>query len=74
CPVLWVQFRSIIFDILSLKVREVHIMFTKKIRIYITSDERNILAKSLIELRNSLIREGKYTDPVDDLLLKVLQQ
>ncbi len=49
-------------------------MFTKKIRIYITSDERNILAKSLIELRNSLIREGKYTDPVDDLLLKVLQQ
>lgn len=48
-------------------------MFTKKIRIYITSDERNILAKSLIELRNSLIREGKYTDPVDDLLLKVLQ-
>ena len=49
-------------------------MFTKKIRIYITSDERNILAKSLIELRNSLIREGKYTDPVDDLLMKVLQQ
>ncbi len=49
-------------------------MFTKKIRIYITSDERNILAKSLIELRNSLIREGKYTNPVDDLLLKVLQQ
>lgn len=49
-------------------------MFTKKIRIYVTSDERNILAKSLIELRNSLIREGKYTDPVDDLLLKVLQQ
>lgn len=49
-------------------------MFTKKIRIYITSDERNILAKSLIELRNSLIREGKYTDPVDDLLLKVIQQ
>lgn len=49
-------------------------MFTKKIRIYITSDERNILVKSLIELRNSLIREGKYTDPVDDLLLKVLQQ
>ena len=49
-------------------------MYTKKIRIYITSDERNILAKSLIELRNSLIRGGKYTDPVDDLLLKVLQQ
>lgn len=49
-------------------------MFTKKIRIYITSDERNILVKSLIELRNFLIREGKYTDPVDDLLLKVLQQ
>ena len=49
-------------------------MFTKKIRIYITSDERNILAKSLIELRNSLIREGKYTDPVDDLLLKVIQK
>lgn len=47
-------------------------MFTKKMRIYITSDERNILAKSLIELRNLLIREGKYTDAVDDLIIKLI--
>ena len=47
-------------------------MFTKKMRISITSDERNILAKSLIELRNSLIREGKYTDAVDDLIIKFI--
>ena len=31
--------------------------------------EVNIIIKALIELRNQLIAEGRYTDAVDDLLL-----
>lgn len=32
--------------------------------------EVNIIIKALIELRNQLIAEGRYTDAVDELLLK----
>ena len=31
--------------------------------------EVNIIIKALIELRNQLIEEGRYTDAVDDLLI-----
>ena len=31
--------------------------------------EVNIIIKALIELRNQLIAEGRYTDAVDDLLI-----
>lgn len=33
--------------------------------------EVNIIIKALIELRNQLIAEGRYTDAVDDLLIKL---
>ena len=33
--------------------------------------EVNIIIKALIELRNQLIAEGRYTDAVDELLLKL---
>ena len=33
--------------------------------------EVNIIIKELIELRNQLIAEGRYTDAVDDLLIKL---
>ena len=33
--------------------------------------EVNIIIKALIELRNQLIAEGRYTDAVDDWLSKV---
>lgn len=33
--------------------------------------EVNIIIKALIELRNQLIVEGRYTDAVDDLLIKL---
>jgi hypothetical protein len=32
--------------------------------------EVRIIFLALNELRNQLIREGRYTDPVDELLLK----
>ena len=34
----------------------------------------NIIIKALIELRNQLIAEGRYTDAVDELILKVTKQ
>ena len=33
--------------------------------------EVNIIIKALLELRNQLIAEGRYTDAVDDLLIKL---
>ncbi len=40
-------------------------MFNKKLYFYITNEERKILVGSLVDLRNSLIRQGRYTDAVD---------
>lgn len=31
--------------------------------------EVNIVVTALIELRNQMIHEGRYTDPVDELIL-----
>lgn len=33
--------------------------------------EVNIIIRALIELRNQLIEEGRYTDAVDEILLKM---
>ena len=33
--------------------------------------EVNIIIKALIELRNQMIAEGRYTDAVDELILKM---
>lgn len=35
-----------------------------------TYDEIRIIVLALIELKNELIAEGRYTDAVDDLLIK----
>ena len=43
-----------------------------KIKIGFTDDEIRIIVRSLVELRNELIREGRYTDAVDELLLKFM--
>ena len=40
-------------------------------KITIDEYEREILILALIELRNQLIREGRYTDAVDELILKL---
>lgn len=47
-------------------------MFEKKYRIPI-NDEEKIMIQSLIDLKNSLIEQGKYTDAVDELLVKVIE-
>jgi len=47
-------------------------MREKKYHIYLTADEQNKVIQSLIDLKNNLIAQGRYTDAVDDVLLKVL--
>jgi hypothetical protein len=39
----------------------------------LTYDETRIIIMSLIELKNQLVREGRYTDAVDDLLIKFVE-
>ena len=41
--------------------------------IYLTEEERNQIIGSLVKLRNSLIRSGKYTDLVDETLCKLTE-
>lgn len=47
-------------------------MREKKYHLYLTADEQSKVIQSLIELKNNLIAQGRYTDAVDDVLLKVL--
>ena len=42
-----------------------------KNHLYLTSDEKRLLVLSLLEFRNELIEQGKYTDCVDELLIKL---
>lgn len=47
-------------------------MREKKYYIYLTDDEQSRVIQSLINLKNNLIVQGRYTDAVDEVLLKVL--
>ena len=51
---------------------EVLQMRRMKYHIYLNSEERCLLISSLNDLSNRLIAEGKYTDLVDEVLIKVV--
>ena len=40
--------------------------------LYLTDDEYSQVIHSLIELKNNLIQAGKYTDVVDELLVRLI--
>ena len=44
----------------------------EKYNIYLSTKERNEIVAFLINLKNKLIEQGRYTDVVDDVLCKVL--
>ena len=44
----------------------------KKTKIKLDDMECRILVKLLYEKRNELIREGHYTDAIDELILKII--
>ncbi|MBQ8539379.1 MAG: hypothetical protein IJ433_06975 [Ruminococcus sp.] len=43
----------------------------KKYHIYLTYEERRMLLNNLNDFRNKLIAEGKYTDLLDEVIIKV---
>lgn len=47
-------------------------MREKTNHLYVDSQERNLLLHSLVELKNQLIQQGRYTDCVDELIFKVI--
>lgn len=50
---------------------QLHKEVTMKRKFKLDDYEVNIIIKALIELRNQLIAEGRYTDAVDELLIKI---
>lgn len=43
----------------------------KKIKLPINNKEKQIIINALIEFRNDLIKQERYTDSVDELLIMV---
>ena len=46
-------------------------MRNPKYHLYLTPDERRTVINSLICLKNDLISQGRYTDAVDELIVKL---
>ena len=42
-----------------------------KYHLYLTHNERLTVINSLISLKNDLISQGKYTDAIDELIVKL---
>lgn len=47
-------------------------MKKQKRYLYLDRDEYSVVLHSLVQLKNKLIKEGRYTDCVDDMILKVM--
>ena len=47
-------------------------MREKKYYIALDGYERGVIVNALNEMRNSLIQQGRYTDAVDEVLLKII--
>ena len=46
-------------------------MRTRKYHVYLTPEEKRLLLQTLFDERNLLIANGRYTDAVDDLIIKI---
>lgn len=46
-------------------------MFKKKKKIELNNEELRVMRYSLIDFRNDLLKENKYTDPVDEVIIKL---
>lgn len=44
----------------------------KKYYLYLSDMEIRLILRSLIRLKNSLIQQGRYTDIVDEVIVKVV--
>ena len=48
-------------------------MKESKYHIYLTNQEQSEIIESLIAFKNRLMLQGKYTDAVDEVLVKVIR-
>ena len=46
-------------------------MRSRKYYLYLTEEERSRILQSLVDLKNKLLSEGRYTDAVDEVIYKV---
>ena len=46
-------------------------MKNPKYHVYLTNEERSEVLKSLIDLKNEMIAQGKYTDVLDEIIVKL---
>ena len=51
---------------------QIDIMRDKTHHIYLDSHERKLLIHSIVELKNQIIQQGRYTDCIDELIFKVI--
>ena len=47
-------------------------MKSEKYHLYLTASELSLLVRSLVDLKNALLLQGRYTDAVDDLLYELI--
>ena len=47
-------------------------MLKKRYFLYLDEIEHRVLIRSLVQMKNRLIYEGRFTECVDELILKVL--
>ena len=45
----------------------------KKYHLYLTADEWRIMLDRLIEMKNELIRTGRYSDVIDEIIINVMK-
>ena len=43
----------------------------RKIYVKLSEEERGILLRSLVDMRNRLVEQGRFADPVNELILKL---
>lgn len=47
-------------------------MRKEKYHIYLNADEKILMLHSLVEFKNDLMKQGRYTDCIDDIILKIV--
>ena len=53
-------------------MKEEYPMLKKRHYLYLDEIEYRVLIRSLVQMKNRLIHEGRFTDCVDELILKAL--
>ena len=53
-------------------IEEVTYMYKKKYRVILTQFEQRLLVKVLAEFRSQLLGDGRPTEDINDLILKVI--